>query len=523
MEMFRQFGVTSKIEEASIPLNRHAGVGFCVTLAGERIGTLATRGYDPARDEWERTVSPSIKRSCAQDVIEPIVLDHARQYPSVDFRFGVEVTEVTQDADQVTLNWTDSDGNTGATKAEYVIAADGGRSAVRESLGITMSGQSMGRQIGIYFKADLWEYIEDEPFLLWWIYNARTIGVIIALDGRHKWTYNFAYSENEKPEDFTSERCLKILRDAIGNDDIELEIQSILPWRMQARVASTMRKDRIFLAGDAVHPLPPTGGIGMNTGIGDAQNLAWKLSYVLKGQADPSILDSYEEERLPVCTFNVEQSRHNAEKMAKNGLAGMLKNDEAAAQLLETPEGADIRARMAAAIPSQREHFENLGQTFAYAYASDLITPDGTPAPETTVMDYDPVARPGHRAPAVWFARGSDRVNSVDLFRYDRFVLLAGSDGGPWVEAFQDITAANGIPGDAYLVGPDGALQDTGDWLSLYGLTPRGAVLVRPDGHVVWRQSDGADDPTEILEKALGRSLGLRLEPRAIQMIRKEA
>jgi 2,4-dichlorophenol 6-monooxygenase len=223
MEIFRTLGVEADIAAASVPLARHQGVAFVTRLAGTEIGALRYRG-DPASDAMEASHSPSVKRSCPQDMLEPILRRHAEALDSVELRFGAEVVGIDRDADVVTVRYRDGDGRDGVARARYVIAADGARSPLRHMLGVHMGGLGrMGHQIGVHFEADLWPWIEHRPYLLWWIYNADAAGLLIALDGRHRWTFNFAYDPaRASPEDFTEERCVTMIRAAVGVADLEV-------------------------------------------------------------------------------------------------------------------------------------------------------------------------------------------------------------------------------------------------------------------------------------------------------------
>jgi 2-polyprenyl-6-methoxyphenol hydroxylase-like FAD-dependent oxidoreductase len=489
----------------SLPLERHAGIGFVTSLAGDQIGVIETRG-NPEWARIERSQSPVFKRSCPQDVLEPVLREHAEAYDSVQTNFGHRITELEQDETGVTLSWETTSGDTGRTQAKYVIAADGPRSFSRDRVGIGMEGRSIGQQIGIYFHADLWDLVETRPYLLYWIYNATTSGVLISLDGRTRWTYNFGYSENESRDDFTADRCLKILRAVIGDPAIPIEIMNVMPWRMQARIADTMTSGRVFLAGDAAHPLPPTGGQGMNTGVADVQNLTWKLNLVLRGVAPASLLDSYNIERRPVAKFNVEQSARNAVAMVKKGLSGMLANESALLANLEGPEGAANRAKLAEGIPEQRAHFDYPGQTFGYQYESDLITPDGTPEPEFSVTEYRPTARPGHRAPHLTLGDNPD-TSLLDLFDIGHFTLLAGPNAEGWSDTASSAAVALGLPLKAFRIGKE-VEADVETWCQLYGISTDGAVLIRPDGHVAWRSPSvgNARDLHDALAHAVSRS-----------------
>lgn len=511
MEIFRQIGIEAEVNSASLPVERHAGIGFVTSLAGEEIGAIRTRG-DPVADALEKSWSPVLKRSCPQDLLEPILHRYAATCSSVSLRFSTEVTGLVQDDEGVDLSWASADGGKGRCRAAYVIAADGPRSSLRDLIGIEMSGESLGQQIGVYFHADLWELVKDRPFLLWWIYNAQTTGVLISLDGRHRWTYNFPYSTSEDRKDYTEARCKSLILAAIGTPDINVEIQSIVPWRMQARIANHLRSGRVFVAGDAAHPLPPTGGQGMNTGIADVHSLVWKLNLVLKGLAPRQLLETYEDERLPVASFNVRQSARNAQRMAEAGLSGILALDPEIASKVDTPDGAEVRKRLADAIPAQRGHFDYPGQTFGYAYRSGIVADGGPPPRELNVDRYDPSAAPGHRMPHFWVMRKDERISSIDLFDYEGFALLAGPQGVDWASAFRELVEQERIPGSAYVLGGSSEITVEDDsWLTLCGLSPQGAVLVRPDGHVAWRSFGGDENPSEALRHALKKAAGQML------------
>ena len=500
MEIFRCTGLAEDVDAVSLPLERHAGIGFVTSLAGDTIGVIETRG-DPEWARIEASQSPVFKRSCPQDMLEPVLREHAQRRDSVALHFGHKVTGVTQDADGVTLAWESTDGETGTTRAAYLIAADGPRSQTREAVGIGMEGKSIGQQIGLYFHADLWAYVADRPYLLYWIFNAQTSGVLIALDGRYRWTYNFGYHAHESRDDFTEKRCLEILHAVIGASDVNIDIKSIMPWRMQARIADKLSDGRVFIAGDAAHPLPPTGGQGMNTGIADIHNLIWKLNLVLDGTAPASLLSTYTEERRPIARFNVAQSEHNAMAMAKRGLSGMMANDSDLLSNLEGAQGAANRAKLAEGIPEQREHFDYPGQTFGFSYESSLVTPDGTLTPPFSVKSYTPAARPGNRAPHLPITLDGKAASLLDLFALDRFTLLHAADGQFWADA---VHAANiSVPLRSFGVGDRQRVQtDMAAWFELYGLTPTGAVLVRPDGHVAWR-SAAAGDTVDLIAACL--------------------
>jgi len=500
MEIFRTWGLEDAVRARGIPHDRNQGVIFVRAVAGEVIGEIRTRA-DRERNRLFETYGPSAKTSCPQDALEPVLRRAADDQTCVDVMFGTLLQDLEQDERGVSAKLTTGDGATRIVRARYAIAADGARGALREQLGVSLGGEAaLGHQIGVYFEADLWPWVANRPNLLWWIYNPATVGVMIALDGRNRWTYNFGYDATKNtPEDFTPERCADIVKSAIGVDDLRLQVKDVRAWRMQARIAEKLRVGRIFLAGDAAHPLPPTGGQGMNTAIGDVHNLCWKLALVLQGVADEAILDSYEAERLPVIQFNVAQSVRNARRMESAGLGGIMKTHEDFCE--------DDISHMRDAIPGQREHFEYHGQTFGYAYRSPLVFDEGNPAQPRDVNTYDATAAPGGRAPHCWLKlpEGGPTISTVDLFKDLRFTLLAGCDAQPWVQAFAKATSKVGIRSQAFVVGAHRDLLDhLGAFHDLYEISPRGAVLVRPDGHVAWRAKDAMPHPDRTMAQVIG-------------------
>lgn len=499
MEIFRTWGVEEAIRARGIPHDRNQGVTFVRSVAGETIGEIRTFS-DPQRNRLIETFGPSAKTSCPQDMLEPVLRSAAASFPDVGVKFGVQLVSLENTSSSVIAELAEN-GVSRRVQAKYVIAADGARSTVRDMLNIAMQGnEALGNQIGVYFEADLWKWVEKRPSLLWWIFNKKTVGVLIALDGRYRWTYNFGYdASKERPEDFTNERCAQIVQSAIGVDDLKVEVKDKRVWKMQARVAESLQRGRVFLAGDAAHPLPPTGGQGMNTAIGDVHNLCWKLSQVIKGVADESLLDTYDDERLPTIKFNVAQSVRNALNMEKSGLGGIMKTAEDFRE-------EDI-SRMRDAIPHQREHFDYYGQTFGYVYRSHIILSEG-PAEEPQVGTYTASAAPGARAPHCWLKmrETAQTVSTIDLYGTDRYTLLTGREGENWVRVFTATAAQRRISLQAFRVGAQADLVDNlGAFHDLYGIAPTGAVLVRPDGHVAWRSFEEDAEAAAVADRVMSR------------------
>jgi hypothetical protein len=275
------------------------------------------------------------------------------------------------------------------------------------------------------------------------------------------------------------------VRLAAGVPDLEVKILGVDPWVAAAEVAERYRMGRVFLAGDAAHLMPPTGGFGLNTGVQDSHNLAWKLAAVLQGWAAPSLLDTYDAERRPYGQYVTEQCLQTAISMGRSR---------------QSAETASEPPKLARA-----EFHNELGMMFGASYSSSAVTPDGTelPAVANPVADYVPCARPGSRAPHLWLERDGRRVSTHDLMGFC-YTLFAGPGGEGWCEAARAAGKALAVPVQTHVIGDDGAVRDPEQRFTAdYGIESDGAVLVRPDGHVAWRQRSGAADPGRELEAAL--------------------
>ncbi|MFG2120868.1 FAD-dependent oxidoreductase [Streptomyces sp. NPDC048710] len=433
-------------------------------------------------------LSPTRPYWCGQDRLEPILRDEAvRRGARVDFHTRMDA--FTADADGVTATIVDqATGEESTVRAQYLIAADGVRSPVRETLGIARTGHgAIGNAMSVLFKADLKETIKGRRFVICYLPNPAEPGVlqmpevpaVLQLFDEEHWIFGFFYDPRETAaEEFTDERCAQIIRAATGIPDLALEVQMARPWEMSHNSARSYRRGRVFLAGDAAHVHPPAGAFGANGGIQDAHNLSWKLAAVLKGAAGDALLDTYEQERMPIGAAVAEQAwiRHTWRLNDSEELRRALRESTLVAT--------------------------------GYRYTSDAIL--GPAYPEPIPTEHDLTGKPGHRVPHVWLRRDGDRVSTVDLSS-DTFVLLTGPDGGEWHSAADKVAQDTGVPVHCCTVGQDGELTDPdGAFLSATGLTRSGALLIRPDDFVAWRAESLPEDAPgtlrTVLERILGRS-----------------
>jgi 2-polyprenyl-6-methoxyphenol hydroxylase-like FAD-dependent oxidoreductase len=487
METYRQIGIEQAIRDAGLAPERTGLIVWTESLAGREIERRVPGRMAPAN----RGASPVLNCLCAQDDLEPVLRRFAEAETAAELRFDTEMTAVEQDAAGVTATLADRvAGREETVRAEYLIGADGAQSRVRRIVARRMIGrEGVYDSVNIVFRADLRPWTQHRPAALYFVEQPELRATFLTINAHDRWGFlihsltQYGYT----PEDFTEARCIELIRQGVGVTNLPVEILGKSAWEASAIVADRYRAGRLFLAGDAAHEMPPTGGFGLNTGVQDAQNLVWKLAAVLKGEAGPALLDTYDAERLPVATITTKASLENSLSMGRT-------------------------ARQDGAKLPRSEFLNEQGLIFGQSYDSSAVIPDGTspPAVDDPVTQYVPSARPGGRAPHIWLERRGERLSTIDLFG-GRFVLLAGEQGAAWADAAARLRASERPAVVAHIVGGSGELRDpAGAWRAGYGLTPDGAVLVRPDGCVGWRSRSAADEPVRVLSDALDRILGRR-------------
>ncbi|MGR3932799.1 FAD-dependent oxidoreductase [Streptomyces sp. BRA346] len=485
MELYRTAGVESAIREAAAVLADNHGIMQTPSLAGEEHNWLF-RDIDPGGKAAR--ISPSAWCLCSQNDLEPVLLKAAQDLGG-DLRFGTELLSFEQDADGVTAVILDRRTEARSTvRADYLIAADGPRSPVREALGIGQSGHGeLFHNVSITFRAKrLADVVGDRRFIACYLTNPEADGALLPVDNQEQWVFHAPWhpERGEALEEFTDERCAQHIRTAVGMPDLEVEITGKAPWHAAERVADTYGSGRVFLAGDSAHEMSPTGAFGSNTGIQDAHNLAWKLAAVLGGWAGPGLLDTYGTERQPVARAT---SARAASRSAEHSHPGY------------------------SAPPTAGPQSNVMAVAMGYRYVNGAVLGADPTAP--AVPDrFEISAEPGSRAPHMWVHRCGVRLSTLDL--YERTcVLLTGPGGAAWHEAGRRAADALGVPLDCYRVGtePDHELapEPGADWAELHGTAPDGAVLVRPDGFVAWRAERSASDPYALLTEVLREVLSL--------------
>jgi 2,4-dichlorophenol 6-monooxygenase len=526
VEIFRDLGIEDDIKGSGTPHRLMGDTVFCSSLAGEEIGRVRTWGTHPARLADYTLASPSEPCDLPQTLLEPILVGHAAARGS-RIRFDTEYVGLVQHDEGVTVTVRDRlSGHEYAIEAKYVIGADGGRSQVAHDIGLPFEGQmDVAGSMNIVFHADLSEKVRHRPSVLYWVLQPGSdiggigLGLVRMVRPWDEWLIVWGYDINEPPPDLDDEQATRIVHNLIGDDTIPVTIRSTSLWGNNKMYASRYREGRVFCMGDAVHRHPPSNGLGSNTSIQDAYNLAWKLAMVLKGQAGEGLLDSYDAERAPIGRQIVLRANKSIQEFGAIfealGITDTsdpdLMNERIAARRDATEEGAKRRAELKTALELKDYEFNAHGVELGQRYRSGAVAGDGTLEPEYArdpELYYHATTWPGARLPHCWVGRDGHKVSTHDLAGKGVFTLLTGISGEAWAHAAAQAGAALGVDVAVHVIGPGREYTDLyDDWARLREVTESGCVLVRPDAHVAWRSHELVADPEKALTAVLRQVL----------------
>ncbi|HFR4186505.1 MULTISPECIES: FAD-dependent oxidoreductase [Bacillus] len=483
MELFRELGLEQRIRSTGKTLENCRGRIAVHTIAEanqEELAQMRANQYENDEKLLQKIeeISPSKQTACYQITLEEIMLQEARTLGG-ELSFYHELVSYEQNEQGViaTIRNRETEKES-VIHCDYVIAADGAKSKIREQLGISTEGRGTigGYYMNIYFEADLSEFIQGDAFGFTMVLHPEVLGALIPVDNERRWIYHVSYDplKGERPEDFTIERCKQIIQTAIGSTNVEPEIVSVLPWKAAESTATKFQDNRIFLVGDSAHIMPPTGGFGSNTGIQDAHNLAWKLAAVIKGKAKPKLLETYHEERYPVAK-------------------------------LTTDYASSLLFRAANREEGSLNNMDGLAVTVGYQYCSEAIIDDSVTPHRMDSVELN--GRPGTRAPHFFGTYDGKEVSILDLLGND-FVLLTIAENRTWAECVQNVSSTLGINIKFYSVGLSGDfIAQENIFSELYGLSDGGAVLIRPDAFIGWRSEKEVVNLDVVLEEVMSNLL----------------
>ena len=482
IELFRAAGIEEAVKVQSEKEFLPEGAIIAMdSLAGSKLADIIPSLNVGVDDE----LTPCRRLFVSQPGLEPILRNQALA-AGAQVLEGHEVIGVAQDPTGVTVTIRDVETGVEQTRGgQFLVAADGAHSPVREALGIPFTGRgTFSNSITIYFTADLWPQMGGKPLSVVYI-NSPVFGGFFRLDKDCQSGFLVVNTVGDptSPDaadaaaDTSEARLVELVRAGAGVPDLPVRIDGVARWRSCTDRAARFQDGRIFLAGDAAHVMPPNGGFGGNTGIHDAYDLAWKLAFVVKGVAGAGLLGTYDDERRPVCALTVEQAYTRYVTRTATYLGA-----------------TDYEPLIA-----------DLDIELGYLYRSPAIQVTG----DDGLSHVDPrqsAGRPGSRAPHLWIERGGARASMLDLFGQG-FVLAAGREGAEWCDAARVAAAEIGLEVAAYGVGGPELPVLSGSFADRYGVTESGAVLVRPDGFVAWQERQWSPSAGPALAEALRAAL----------------
>jgi 2-polyprenyl-6-methoxyphenol hydroxylase-like FAD-dependent oxidoreductase len=498
LELMRLAGIEDKVTAAAHALyDPNGGLNAVESLAGREI-----KNYIPDINQGVDDVSPARRLFMPQQVLEPLIKDRAAEL-GCEFLYASELIDFKQDASGVTATVRQIDTREEQTiRAQYLVACDGNRSPIREKLGLAMRGHpGLSYSITIYFRADCSRALRGRNLGVIYVNNPQVRGFFrLEKTGLGGFLVIFTAGNINDPrarnvaEGITQKGAARLVRDAVGDPMLDVSVEDIHRWHADCHAAERYQEGRIFIAGDAAHTMTPTGGFGGNTGVQDAHNLSWKLAAVLRGQAGPPLLDTYNAERQPAGAQAMEQAYNRYVTRSDPDLG---------------TEG------MQPAIPDMHVEFNR------YRSSAVIADPGYVDDGKPHIDPRKSRAQPGTRAPHVELNQAGATISTLDLLGKG-FVLLAGSQGIKWDSAARAAAARSAVSLDFHLVGGVGAavpLCDTPvhrskisspfseSFCATYGIKNSGAVLVRPDGYVGWRCKSWSTAAAQDLQQALQQIL----------------
>lgn len=489
MEFCRKWGIVKDVESTQYDRDYPQDNVYLTNLNGYELGRQVMPSMN---DEKPPKESPQKRERCPQNFFDPVLQKFATSHLGHELRYESEWIGFEQHEDSVTSEIKNlKTKEIYRVRSKFLVGCDGAKSMIRESLGIEMKGKGLlTYTTNLIFRCPNFNNLHNKaPGYRYMFVGPRgTWATIVAINGRDQWRMSIIGNANEK-KTYSQEELKALAHKALGAP-FEMEILSVLPWQRAELVAQAYRKGRVFICGDACHLTSPTGGLGMNTGIGDAIDLSWKLSAVLKSYAGEKILNSYFLERQPIAKRITEFSTGNLAIMKQVPSSPRIEEDSF--------EGARVREEVGQAMSQglQREWFSmnmHLGNRYVNSpicVYDELESPESLKAEFEDAVHYKPTSRVGSRAPHDWL---DEKTSTLDLLGKD-FVLFCFTTPNSSLAELIDAASALKIPLEIHTI----------EKVSTKALYAKNFVLIRPDGHVAWRGDLLPNDPKELWIKVCG-------------------
>lgn len=519
MEVLRDLGVEAEATAVGTPWHLMGDMVFMTSVAGPELARMRAYGTGEDRRSDYLTGSPCPQLDIPQSRLEPVLVNAAAGAGAI-YRTNTEYLSHVQDDEGVRTVVRDR--LTGAeytVRSRYLVGADGARSQVLTDLGLPVEGR-MGRATTVYtvFTADLTRYVEHRPSMIHWVMNPAVgygeigMGTLRAIRPWTEWIAGWGHDPAAGPPDTRPEAVEGVIAAMVGDPDVAVSIRSTSTWQVNQAWAPRYSSGRVFCGGDAVHRHPPSGGLGSNTSVQDAFNLAWKLAYVLKGWAGPALLESYTDERAPVGRQVVE--RANQARVDYGPIRELFAVGGAADPVAEMVRrvddpgdaGVQLRERLARALELKDTEHNAQGTELNQRYRSSAVLPD--PAAAHEVFTRDPLlylqatTRPGAKIPHVWLTDEDGlKVSTLDVTGAGVTTVVTGRAGWRWAQAAADLALPHVR---VVVIGGDKVRDPYLSWHRVREIAEAGCLLVRPDGYVGWRSAGGVSDVGDAREQLRG-------------------
>ncbi|MCU1513868.1 MAG: 2,4-dichlorophenol 6-monooxygenase, partial [Microbacteriaceae bacterium] len=509
MEVLRDLGVERELARFGSDWKLMGDTLITTSLAGEELARIRAWGTGDERHGDYVLASPCEMMDAPQPFMESVLLENALARGATA-SFSTEYLGHVQDSTGVDVRMQDRlTGREYTVRARYLIGADGARSQVAEDLQLPIDG-TMGRGNTAYvqFTADLTRFVQHRPSILYWILSRASshgeigLSLLRAVSPWTEWITGWGYDPADGEPDVDDATVIERIRTLVGDPTLEVTLGAKSTWQVNEAYATEYSRGRVFCGGDAVHRHPPSGGLGSNTCIQDAFNLAWKLAFVLAGDAAESLLDSYSSERAPVGRQVVERANQSRRDFGalREALGAGAKDPDAALATIRDPgqQGVAARDALVAAVELKDYEFNAHGVEGNQRYESGAILAGTTDAEEwerDPELYLQPSTRPGAKLPHAWLVgRDGKRLSTLDIVGHGSFTLVTGLAGVHW----QSAAAALDL---SYLrvavIGSPDAQDLYGEWHRRREIAESGCLLVRPDGYIAWRMSEALDSASE--------------------------